>query len=237
MPLTRAKAAAAFDHVLNVVFEVPKDGPLYKALMKSGDTDIRDTISLSEADIDSLTYDKSDTETDVPLSRRDKVLLRIFKHYIIHRSSTGSPIGDDWLSITQEDFDRYRVSPDYVAVSLGATPPKPPTTTVQNPRPTQTPVDTFKRSIKRDPSLFTIFKDGKQFDSWQCSTMALACAQDVSEVLDPLHIPVAQDDKDLFKEKQKYMFAVFDRTLQTDTGKALVHKHENDFDASTSAFS
>ena len=61
--------------------------------------------------------------------------------------------------------------------------------------------------------------------------MALARAQDVSEVLDPLHVPVTQDDKDLFKEKQKYMFAVFDRTLQTDTGKALVREHENDFDA------
>ena len=57
--------------------------------------------------------------------------------------------------------------------------------------------------------------------------MTLACAQDVSEVLDPLHVPVAQDDKDLFKEKQKYMFAGFDRTLQTDTGKALVREHEN----------
>jgi len=59
MPLTRNKITAAFDHVLNVVFGVPKDGPLYKALVKSGDTDIRDIISLDEADIGSLTYDKS----------------------------------------------------------------------------------------------------------------------------------------------------------------------------------
>jgi len=58
MPLTWTKVMAAFDHVLNVVFGVPKDGPLYKALVKSGDTDIRDIISLDEADIDSLTYDK-----------------------------------------------------------------------------------------------------------------------------------------------------------------------------------
>jgi len=76
-----------------------------------------------------------------------------------------------------------------------------------------------------------IFKEGKQFDSWQRSTMALARAQDVAEILDPGHVPVTQDDKDLFQEKQKYMFAVFDRTLLTDTGKALVHEHENDFDA------
>ncbi len=98
---------AAFDHVLNVVFGVPKDGPLYKALVKSGDTDIRDIISLDEADIDSLTYDKSDTETYVPLSRHDKALIHIFRCYILHCNSIGSPIGEDWLSITQEDFDKY----------------------------------------------------------------------------------------------------------------------------------
>jgi len=66
MPLTRTKVTAAFDHVLTVVFGVPKDGPLYKALVKSGDIDMRDVILLSESDIDSLTYDKSDTETDTP---------------------------------------------------------------------------------------------------------------------------------------------------------------------------
>ncbi len=157
MPLTRTKVSAAFDHVLTVVFGVPKDGPLYKALVKSGDTDMRDVISLSESDIDSLTYDKSDTETDIPLARHEKVLRCIFKHYLLHCSSIGSPIGLDWLSITHEDFDEYQVGPDYVAVSLGVTTPKPPTTTVQNPRPAQTPVDTFKHSIKRDPSLFSIF--------------------------------------------------------------------------------
>ena len=81
MPLTQ-KDMEAFDHLLNVVFRVPKDGPLYKALMKSGDTDIRDILSLNGTDIDSLTYDRSDTEKDIPLSRWDKVLINIFKHSI-----------------------------------------------------------------------------------------------------------------------------------------------------------
>jgi len=74
------------------------------------------------------------------------------------------------------------------------------------------------------------FKEGKQFDSWHHSTMALACAQDIAEILSPSHVPVTQDDKDLFKEKQKYMFAVSDCTLLTDTDKALVCEHKNDFD-------
>jgi len=103
----------AFDHLLNVVFRVPKDGPLYKALMKSGDTDIRDILSLNGTDIDSLTYDRSNTEKDIPLPRCDKALINIFKHYILHRSSIGLPIGNDWLSITHEDFGKYRIGSDY----------------------------------------------------------------------------------------------------------------------------
>jgi len=107
MPLTQTKVLVAFEHVLNVVFGVPKDGPHYKALVKSGDIDMRDVISFSEPDIDSLTYDKSDTVTDTPLPRHEKVLICFFKYYLLHFSSIGSPIGVDWLSITHEDFDKY----------------------------------------------------------------------------------------------------------------------------------
>ena len=107
MPLTRTKITAAFDHVLNVVFGVLKDDPLYKAMEKSGNTNIRDIISLDETDIGSLTYDKSATETDLPLSRHDKALLHIFKCYILHHNLIGSLIGEDWLLITQADFDKY----------------------------------------------------------------------------------------------------------------------------------
>jgi len=83
-------------------FKIPKEGPLYKALEKSGDNDIMAMITLCDCDIDSLTYDRSDTEKDVPLSRVDKNLLCIFTH-----ESIGHPIGNDWLSLTAEDFDDF----------------------------------------------------------------------------------------------------------------------------------
>jgi len=75
------------------------------------------------------------------------------------------------------------------------------------------------------------FKDGKQFDSWQHSTLAQARAQDVADILDTTYVPLTPADKDLFSEKQKYMFAVFERTLLTDVGKLFVHDHENDGNA------
>ena len=52
--------------------------------------------------------------------------------------------------------------------------------------------------------------------------MAQARAQDVSEVLDLTFKPSTTADSMLFDEKQKYMYAVFKKTLLTDKGKALV---------------
>ena len=76
-----------------------------------------------------------------------------------------------------------------------------------------------------------VYKDEKQWDTWQCSVIAQAHAQDVAEVLDKTYSPTFVDETALFEEKQKFMYAVFKCTLQTDQGKAFVHKHEGDFDA------
>jgi len=178
MPTTRSKTEA-FKHIVNNVFQVPNDGPLYKALEKSGDNDVMAMISLRDCDIDTLTFDRSDTEKNVPLSRGDKNLLRIFCHYVLYCDSIGHPIGHDWLSLTSDDFDDYQISSHCLAIVSGSVPPPPALTTTttastQSTRPVLTPVDTFKHGIKRDPALFMVFKDGKQFDSWQYSTMALA---------------------------------------------------------------
>jgi len=116
MPLTKSKAIAAFIHVLDNVFEAPADGPLSKALEHAGYSNIWDLITLSDEDIGSLVYDKSDQEKDVPLGRAYQSLLRIFCHYCDHRSRTGAPIGDDWTAVTADSFNDYRTGPDYAAI-------------------------------------------------------------------------------------------------------------------------
>jgi len=86
----------------------------------------------------------------------------------------------------------------------------------------------LKKGIKRDASLFVVFKDPKYWDSWHCSTVAQAWAQDVSDVLSPSFKP-ATGEKDLFEAKQKYMYAIFERPLHLDKGKALVRSYESTF--------
>ena len=53
-------------------------------------------------------------------------------------------------------------------------------------------------------------------------SQAQALAQDVSEILDTSYKPSTKQETELIKEKQKYMFVVFEKTLKTDTGKTLV---------------
>jgi hypothetical protein len=96
---------------------------------------------------------------------------------------------------------------------------------------THDPVTDFKKGIKCDPTLFNTFKLDKQWVSWQCSTIAQARAQAVHDVLDPAFSPSKLEDKLLFEEKQKYVYAIFEQKLLTDKGKALVHEYETTSDA------
>lgn len=94
-----------------------------------------------------------------------------------------------------------------------------------------TPVESFKRSIKRDSIQFTNFKEGKCWDTRRRNTLATARAQDIDDVLDLEHSPSTQEERNIFSEKQKFMYSVFSTTLQTDRGKKFVREHEKYFDA------
>ena len=93
------------------------------------------------------------------------------------------------------------------------------------------PADSFKKSIKRNASLFTTFKEGKYWDTWCRNTLATARAHDVAEVVNPDYLPVTADYVNLFKEKHKFMHAIFDKMSQTDRGKKHAREHKGDHNA------
>jgi hypothetical protein len=76
-------------------------------------------------------------------------------------------------------------------------------------------------------SYFPTLKQDKQWDNWNRATIAQAQAQDVENILDPQYSPNDLTAIALFQEQQKYMYAVFERHLQTDKGKALVRAHHS----------
>ena len=63
--------------------------------------------------------------------------------------------------------------------------------------------------------------------------MAQARAQDLDDVLNISYVPTTKEEILLFNEKKKFMYAVFEKTLLTDKGKALVRAHQSTYDAQT----
>ena len=236
MVSTRSSSAEAFAHVMDNVINRPSGTPVRSALSQSGIVSMVDLLSLSEADLHNLTYKTVDPDgTKAPtihyLSIADRNILKYLLYYHIHRRNEFNAI-DDWSKITKDEFDDFRINPDYTLH-----PPVPKysqkhlTSKPQSSTPSLSSVDFFKRGIKRDPSLFPALKDERFNEQWHRSMVTQARAQDVSEVLDPLYVPLTTDDLNLFNEKQKYMYAVLETKVETPKGKAIIRKHEPTYDA------
>ena len=138
----------------------------------------------------------------------------------------------DWLTVDQDEFNTFCLDYDenYYTLSTSAT-------SVASPlawnAPTIDLVREFECDIKRDPTLFPELKDLKQWDSWCIEIKAQAKAQNVEQVFDAKYKASSAADKELFDQKQNFMYAVFTKMLLTDKGKSLVREHDMDGDAQT----
>ena len=115
--LTRSQSIAAFDHIMDTVLGRPI---LKSALESEGFQDIYALLMIDEATIDNLVYSDEEGTTTSPLPRGDKNLIKVFLGYYKYRSVTEDPI-DDWLKITEEDFNEFRLNASFI--QAGITPP------------------------------------------------------------------------------------------------------------------
>ena len=226
MVLTRADKERIIKHILEGVLDQDEGSRLHKAFEFNGIKSPYDIVSMSEEAIMALTF-LNDDGAQEPVRTNEYSLVLAFRSFTFFRKSQGNPIGDsDWMTITMNEYDQFRISIDYHTKSFmkGMTIPI-------APPPKHDPVHEFRRGIKRDITYFTALKDDAAWDNWNRTTIAQARAQDVADVLDSTYKPTDPLAKELFVEKQKYMYAVFERTLLTDKGKALVRQHQATFDA------
>src|SRR5687767_10007925 len=216
------------EHVLQIVLKQPAGSPLHQALDHNGYGEPADFMTETDKDIDELKYPKD--KKLVVIAKGHAGMLKSFKNYVAYLAQQGTPV-IDFTCVTKEDFDLFRTSKSFAPLPTVAV-------TANQPQTVRPPfvidlVKEFKRGIKRDALQFSLLKDDAAWDNWNRSTVAQARAQDIAEVLDPTYAPVAIEDIQLFEEKQKFMYAVFERTLLTDKGKALVRHHQLSFDAQT----
>jgi hypothetical protein len=226
-----------FDHVMDNVLNRDDNSALKTTLMHRGYTDVPSAVSMGDDEIDDL---KSDTNKK--MSPGDMGLLKMlvkFNHFrILKNTSIVNPI--DWLNVTKQEFDQFRVVDiyEYRLLAAGQVPGtlpvgNAPATTLANTTAAalQKPADMFRRAIKRDQSLFPELKNEELNDAWHRSFETQAHAQDVAEVLNVNYDPATQELIDLFAVKQTYVYAILESKVQTDRGRAIVRLHEVDRDA------
>ena len=76
-------------------------------------------------------------------------------------------------------------------------------------------------------TLYIELRQDKEWDRWNARLRATARTQEVDRVLDPNFSPRDAEDRALFESQQNYMYAVFERTMLTDTGKTFIRKFES----------
>jgi hypothetical protein len=114
---------------------------------------------------------------------------------------------------------------------VAPTPPSVASTTPSASTYIPSPVDMFKRGIKRDLSVYVTLKDELWNDNCHRSFADKARAQDVSDALNAAYLPITSTEIDLFQEKKKYLHAILESKVETAQGKAIIHKYESTFDA------
>ena len=230
MVTTRQAQQATLLRVLHDILGLEDDSPLHKACVHDGMTSMEDLLALSPIEIEDLTYLEGSTKTLITKGHRGLVFaLQALSH---QRDRDNNRIPSDWSNVDMLEFDTFRSGPDYRSSRNGVSLPTNTSSSVSPPiLKARDPLSDFRRGVRRDPGSYIQLKEDKQWDSWQRSTIAQARAQDLSDVLDPAFIPPTGAESELFAEKQKFVYAVFEKVLMTDKGKALVRNHSSNFDA------
>ena len=218
MVLSSNQQAVIMEHILEKVFDQDHDSDLHKSLALNQINSPYDLCMTSDDEIDMLEYPK-DKNTLALLARGEIGLLKAFKAFIAFRATKGTAIKDDeWLSITTEEFDAYRISSTHALRSQ--VPTVGPSSVTKSHA-----VDYFKRTFKCDKAHYLIFKEDKHWDNWKHSTLATARSHKCEEIFNPTYVPSSCSDKAIFDEKQKFIYSVFEEKLKTDVGKYLVRIH------------
>ena len=160
MVVTRAEAQAIFDHILDNILSRRGSNDLKRALEHEGNNDLFSMMTIDDESIDDLKYpDSADPSILVDVIRGDKGMLRLWREYVLHRESIGDPIGDNWLQVTQQQFDAFRISSININRVTGNNGNGPTGQTSSSTKLSK--VDVFRKGIKRDMSLFPTLKDEK----------------------------------------------------------------------------
>ena len=239
---TRAAAVDALKHI-RTIMNADDDGAIDRCFKHEGIVDIVDFYTQPYKYIHQWQHtvphptDTSLPDILVPMNRGHIRQMQTM-HYWLRKMAFDNGethlSNDSIMLLRSDEYDSLRTSPYDIDDLEDALPKVQVSAKITNAATKQkaiSPLDNFKKGIKRDAAVYPIFSDMKNWDSWRRSVTAHAKAQDVYEVLDPSFIPNDAEEQELFDAKQAFMFSVFNRVIHTDTGKTIVRRNETSGDA------
>jgi len=238
-----ATGAESLEHVMEHVLGMKEDSIVARALRQDEIDDIEGLLTLSETDIESLYVEETrkvnnkDKTVNIAIPRGHRAKILLFKQYLAWREEQGNPVGRNFISITRQAFDDFRLQhaklttqADDASVSNASTSAAAPTG--HNPVMHKASlVDSFKKGIKRDQDKFPTLKDERYQDNWHRTFEVQCRAQDLEELLTINSAPNDPDMRAVFDLKQKFLYAVLHEKVQTTRGRAIVRKHAAKYDA------
>ena len=220
-----------------ILAEKKEDSPIRKAFEFEGIQTIYDLLSLDEESILNFRYlsqplpgpnesllstDADDIQVPLNLGNRRKLILFLRYHDKLP-ASTSDISNEDWLAISKDDFNKFRLSSE-------AQIPIPDAVALRSSKKTDLATD-FRKTVKRDKTQYLPLKDDQHWDSWNRSFIATAKVHGLHNIIDHNYAPQTADDRALFSAQQEFMFSVLNDILLTYTGKIQVREHAHTSDA------
>ena len=253
MVWTREQQTAAFARAKAEFLEIDDDDdPLAIALADLGISKFRDFFTISLSSVDNMHYraavpvgETPSPREVVPLARRNvlKYFIKFIKSLDPLEENTALS-SQEWDLVYPDEFETYcmmpTLPPDTVMTAQAnpASPRtgagidvQPPPDVVPPPRPPPDPLLDWRRGTKRDISVYPTLRDMQHWDSWSRSVIAFAHLHNVSEVFNPDYMAFSPQEDALLREKNYFVYAMFNKCILTDIGQTIVREHDTDMDA------
>jgi hypothetical protein len=227
---------AIFKHILTNILEVPVDEEIWTLVIVAEKCrSITDFVSLDRADFEQpFAYTPSGgTQAQTTLSRTQVKMLLELQLFI--KANIQDPTFD-WMPVTPDDFDSFRVSLVVTQPTGSATANPPPGATgtcTSTSTSSGTMLTARKALVRRQYSDYKEINKRHNFQSWSVELEVTAITHNCVNPLDENYIPDpnSNDALECWKEDQAFMLGVFMNKVKYTSGVKIVADHAKTKDA------
>lgn len=170
--------ADVLKHIFENVLKLDDNTPVVRMLKNEGLVSINDLLPVRRGELDGALDPGPGDTTGQPVPLFQIKRMYVFIEFVAFLNGSRNPIGDNWLSITSEEFDLFRLQgidafnpqrTSYVTAS---------NTTLGS---FKMPVaEMFRRGLKRDQKLSPIPTEEGKKESWQCTLVPQVASSEVT---------------------------------------------------------